>query len=78
MELFIQMGHGMQTLALEHLDVFGGGTVIISPMNIQSNNLVRYAANVRKKNGKILFRSTIVLPTSLSEKFVNICILAAG
>ena len=62
MELFIQMGHGMQTLALEHLDVFGGGTVIISPMNIQSNNLVRYAANVRKKNGKILFDPQLYYP----------------
>ncbi len=31
MELFIQMGHNMQALALEHLEEFDGGTIIISP-----------------------------------------------
>ena len=29
MELFIQMGHNMQALALEHLEEFDGGTIII-------------------------------------------------
>ena len=54
MELFIQMGHNMQTLSLEHLEEFEGGTIIISPMNILPNKIKGYATNVHKKKGKIL------------------------
>ena len=43
MELFIQMGHNMQALALEHLEEFDGGTIIISPMNILPNKVKGYA-----------------------------------
>ena len=49
MELFIQMGHNMQALALEHLEEFDGGTIIISPMNILPNKLKGYATRVNKK-----------------------------
>ena len=50
MELFIQMGHGTQSLALEHLDEFGEGTIIISPMNILPKNMKNYVSKVHKKN----------------------------
>ena len=54
MELFIQMGHNMQALALEHLEEFDGGTIIISPMNILPNKVKGYATRVHKKKGKVL------------------------
>ena len=50
MELFIQMGHNMQALALEHLEEFDGGTIIISPMNILPNKVkVMQLGCIRKR-----------------------------
>lgn len=68
MELFIQMGHNMRTLALEHLEEFGGGTIIISPMNILPNKVKDYAIEVRKKNGKILFDPQLYYPRKYQKK----------
>ena len=41
MELFIQMGHNTRKLAMEHLEDFGSGTVILSPMNVQMRFIER-------------------------------------
>ena len=54
MELFIQMGYQTSKLATEHLEDFGSGTVILSPMNIIPKNIGNYASKVHKKNGSIL------------------------
>ena len=59
MELFIQMGHNMQALALEHLEEFDGGTIIISPMNILPNKVKGYATRVHKKKGKVLINDPL-------------------
>ena len=76
MELFIQMGHNMQTLALEHLEEFGGGTVIISPMNILPNKVKGYATKVHKKKGKVLVDPQLYYPRQYQKKIVSVCILA--
>ena len=62
MELFIQMGHNMQALALEHLEEFDGGTIIISPMNILPNKVKGYATRVHKKKGKVLVDPQLYYP----------------
>ena len=62
MELFIQMGHNMQTLSLEHLEEFEGGTIIISPMNILPNKIKGYATKKQKKKGKILVDPQLYYP----------------
>lgn len=49
MELYIQMGHNTGKLALEHLEDFGDGTVILSPMNILPNNIGNFSDKVHKK-----------------------------
>ena len=62
MELFIQMGHNMQALALEHLEEFDGGTIIISPMNILPNKVKGYATRCIRKKGKyLLIHNCIIL-----------------
>lgn len=68
MELFIQMGHNMQGLALEHLEEFGGGTIIISPMNILPSKVKAYASKVHKKNGKILVDPQLYYPRQYQKK----------
>lgn len=68
MELFIQMGHNMQTLALEHLDDFGDGTIIISPMNILREKLKKYISRVHKKNGKVIIDPQLYYPRKYQKR----------
>lgn len=75
MELFIQMGHNMQALALEHLEEFDGGTIIISPMNILPNKVKGYATRVHKKKGKVLVIHNCIILDNI-KKIVSVCILA--
>lgn len=75
MELFIQMGHNMQALALEHLEEFDGGTIIISPMNILPNKVKGYATRVHKKKGKYLLIHNCIILDNI-KKIVSVCILA--
>ncbi len=62
MDLFIQMGHGNQSLALEHLECFGDGTLILSPMNISPNAIKDYANKAHKRNGKIMVDPQLYYP----------------
>ena len=58
----------MQTLSLEHLEEFEGGTIIISPMNILPNKIKGYATNVHKKKGKILVDPQLYYPRQYPKK----------
>lgn len=68
MELYIQMGHNMRPLALEHLDEFGNGTIILSPMNILPKNIAKYATELHKKNGKVLIDPQLYYPRKYQKK----------
>lgn len=68
MELYIQMGHNMRSLALEHLDEFGNGTIILSPMNILPKSIEKYATEVHKKNGKVLIDPQLYYPRKYQKK----------
>lgn len=67
MELFLQMGHNMQKLALEHLEDFGGGTLIISPMNILPKSLGKFCDNVHKRKGNILIDPQLYYPRKFQK-----------
>lgn len=61
MELGIQMGHGMQSLANELIERWGGGSVILSPRNSRASSkkssyesLVSYSQKLRSMSGRIL------------------------
>mgnify|MGYP000007758946 CR=1 FL=1 len=71
MELFIQMGHNMQALALEHLEEFDGGTIIISPMNILPNKVKGYATRVHKKKGKVLVDPQLYYPRQYQKNCLS-------
>ncbi len=68
MELFIQMGYQTSKLATEHLEDFGSGTVILSPMNIIPKNIGNYASKVHKKNGSILVDPQLYYPRKVQKK----------
>ena len=58
----------MQALALEHLEEFDGGTIIISPMNILPNKVKGYATRVHKKKGKVLVDPQLYYPRQYPKK----------
>ena len=71
MELFIQMGHGMQSLAEEHIEDFGSGTIIISPMNIIPKSIGGFAGKIHKKNGSILVDPQLYYPRKFQKNLAK-------
>lgn len=71
MELFIQMGHNMQSLALEHIEAFGNGTVIVSPMNILPKSISGFANKIHKANGKILIDPQLYYPRKYQKNLAK-------
>ena len=43
MDLYLQLGHGMQKLSQELIKCWGEGTVIISPVNMSQDKLASFA-----------------------------------
>ena len=65
MKLFLQMGHGMQAISLELLGAWGGGSVIMSPVNFKIPNIDSVRALARKissQGGNILFDPQMFYP----------------
>lgn len=67
MELFLQMGHGMQSVAKELIKEDGRGTVIISPMNIKLTSLGKFSADIQKEGGEILFDPQLYYPRKFQK-----------
>ena len=62
MELYLQMGHGMQNISLDLFNQWGGGTIILSPMNISSTRITAFSTKVNKLGGNILFDPQLYFP----------------
>jgi hypothetical protein len=63
MKLYIQMGHGMQTLCKDLSAAWQGTTVILSPQNIYPTyKLPVFAASLKKVNGSVLFDPQLYSP----------------
>lgn len=71
MELIIQMGHNMRKLALEHLEDFGNGTVIISPMNILPKSIKTFSDDVHKRKGNILIDPQLYYPRKFQKNLAQ-------
>lgn len=71
MQLFLQMGHGMQKLALDLISKWNGGSVIISPSNFKNpgnESVIKYAKQIHKINGSVLFDPQMFYPKDGHEK----------
>lgn len=62
MDLYLQMGHGMQGMVSELLKLWGKGTIIISPVNIQEDKLVAFVKKINLLNGNVLFDPQLFYP----------------
>ena len=62
MELYLQLGHGMQALAQELIKMWGCGNVIISPVNLQQDKLVAFSKKIQSAGGNVLFDPQMFYP----------------
>lgn len=62
MELYLQLGHGMQALAQELVKSWGTGNVIISPVNLQQDKLVAFSKKIQAVGGQVLFDPQMFYP----------------
>ena len=62
MELFLQMGYGMQESSKTLLSQWGGGNIIVSPVNIGQKPLEKYAKDIHAIGGKLYFDPQIFYP----------------
>ncbi len=68
MELLLQLGHGMQAMALDLIKSWGTGTVIISPVNIKQERLISYSKKIKGIGGKLLFDPQMFYPKEGHDK----------
>lgn len=68
MELYLQMGHGMQTVVKEIVKNKGYGTAIVSPMNILPTSIVGFSQSIKKLGGNILFDPQLYYPNKVQNK----------
>lgn len=62
MKLYLQLGHGMQSLAQELIKTWGSGSVIISPVNIAQDKLVSFSQKIESSGGSVLFDPQMFYP----------------
>lgn len=68
MELYLQMGHGMQRISKELLSQWGSGHIIISPVNIKQQSLEKYSKEIHSLNGKLYFDPQLFYPHDANTK----------
>lgn len=71
MELYLQMGHGMQQLCLDLFSEWKHGTIILSPMNIAPNHITAFSARVKKAGGNIIFDPQLYYPRKYQKKLLQ-------
>jgi hypothetical protein len=64
MELYLQFGHGMMEHCRELLGSWGGGTVILSPRDLEPTQLSRMAEDVCRLHGSVFLDPQFYLPHS--------------
>lgn len=63
MDLYLQMGHGMQSICTELSSAWNGATVILSPQNIYpTRKILSFAESMKKTGGKVLFDPQLYTP----------------
>jgi hypothetical protein len=55
MELYLQFGHGMKSLAIELAEKWGGLTTILSPRDMSPEQMIKWCKDFKKNNVKCLF-----------------------
>ena len=70
MDLYLQMGHGMKAHAIELVNRWQGGTVILSPKNMTLIQMEKTAEELSKINGNVLLDPQFYMPR-VSQKLLQ-------
>lgn len=68
MELYLQFGHGMMEHSQVLISEWKGGTVILSPRDLDSKQLITFSRKIRKLNGNVLFDPQFYSPSEDHQK----------
>lgn len=68
MELYLQMGHGMQRMCGELIQHWGKGNVILSPVNTVPSKIVALSKQYQKNGGGVLFDPQLYYPKDGADK----------
>jgi len=64
MNLYLQFGHGMMKLSQELIQSWGGGTVILSPRDLELRQMVRLQSLLSQHNGSVVLDPQFYIPRS--------------
>ncbi|MEG4108987.1 hypothetical protein [Microcoleus sp. S13_C5] len=62
MELYLQLGYGMMGHCKYLIEQWGGGTVILSPRDLEPNQLSKFAKEIKNLKGEVLLDPQVYLP----------------
>ncbi len=68
MDLYLQFGHGMMTLSQDLIQSWGGGTVILSPRDLELEQMVRLKSVLSQHNGSVVIDPQFYIPRSDHER----------
>ena len=71
MDLYIQMGHGMQSMSEDLISQWGEGSLILSPVNSTEDRTETFANKARKLGAKLLFDPQLYYPRKVHQKLVS-------
>lgn len=71
MDFALQFGWGMGSCSLELLQQWGGGCVILSPRDLNSDQLPRQAQSIRNVRGRVLFDPQFYGPRSNHDRLTS-------
>lgn len=71
MQLYLQLGHGMKEHSIELNTRWGGTTSILSPKNMDVNQLTTISSQLQNVNGKVLLDPQFYFPRTSHENLQN-------
>ena len=71
MELYLQFGHGMMSMSEELIRDWNGGLVILSPRDLELNQMTSFSTKISSINGKIVIDPQFYLPKSDHSRLVS-------
>jgi hypothetical protein len=70
-ELYLQSGHNMMSLCRELISKWGGGTVILSPRDLEEDRLCRFADEIIGRGGKTLLDPQLYNPRASHPRLTD-------
>ena len=72
MEMYLQLGHGMMQMARDLVEDWGGGSVILSPRDLDPKQMQKLAGDINDlPNGRVLVDPQFYLPYSDHKRLVS-------